>query len=177
MRLAKQNSPWAFATGEPFRVIASLELLAILVGVIVFDLLGGGSDGRVEVTAFTDNRGNGHLMEKLLTTRMPLALVLIELVAQLQRRRLELNLAWVPTEHNEEADALTNEDFRGFAPSLRIPCPPSTLSRRFLLLHDIIPFLSDFRSTTEALKEARKAAPRAVLAPRKRVPLRLADPW
>ena len=32
-----------------------------------------------------------------------------------------LDLQWVPRDQNEEADALTNEEFVGFDPNLRIP--------------------------------------------------------
>ena len=35
VELTRVNAPWAFARGEPFCTIASLELLGALVGVIV----------------------------------------------------------------------------------------------------------------------------------------------
>ena len=36
VRLNRRNAPWAFVKGEPFRVIASLELVAVLVAVMTF---------------------------------------------------------------------------------------------------------------------------------------------
>ena len=35
LKLTRSNAAWAFAWGEPFRTIASLELLAALIGVMV----------------------------------------------------------------------------------------------------------------------------------------------
>ena len=34
--LTRRNAPWAFAKGEPFRTIASLELYATLVSFVIF---------------------------------------------------------------------------------------------------------------------------------------------
>ena len=36
VRLNRRNAPWAFARGEAFRTIASLELLGALVGLMVW---------------------------------------------------------------------------------------------------------------------------------------------
>ena len=35
VRLTRRNAPWAFARGEPFRTIASLELMGALLGVMI----------------------------------------------------------------------------------------------------------------------------------------------
>ena len=61
VKLDRRNAPWAFARGEAFRTIASLELLGALVGVMVVmpveefpvDAL-----GTVCMTCGTDNQGN-----------------------------------------------------------------------------------------------------------------------
>ena len=39
VELTRSNDPWAFARGEAFRVMASLELLGALVGVMVLMLI------------------------------------------------------------------------------------------------------------------------------------------
>ena len=82
--LNRRNAPWAFARVEPFRVVASLELLAALVGVMV--LLPEAdwrrpteSTGLVTVGCATDNQGNSFLLDRLMATRYPLGLILIEL--------------------------------------------------------------------------------------------------
>ena len=55
-----------------------------------------------------------------MTTKFPLGVVLMELACQLSLRRACLHARWIPRRENEEADALTNEDFRHFDPALRI---------------------------------------------------------
>eukprot|EP00971_Amphidinium_carterae_P004050 80514-Amphidinium_carterae.1 len=53
-------------------------------------------------------------MYKLLTTRLPFALLLMQLVRVLDRRRVRLDLVWTPRDKNALADALTDGDFTGF---------------------------------------------------------------
>ena len=60
------------------------------------------------------------MMDKLLTTKFPLGLILIELSYQLARRRMALRAEWVPRLQNEEADALTNGEYHAFDPSRRV---------------------------------------------------------
>ena len=45
----------------------------------------------------------------------------MELARQLSRRRLSLRARWLPRLQNQEADDLTNGEFRHFDPKLRIP--------------------------------------------------------
>ena len=60
------------------------------------------------------------LTDKLLTTKYPLGMVLMELAAQLGRRAATLRADWIPRLQNEEADALTNWDFRHFDEQRRV---------------------------------------------------------
>eukprot|EP00974_Lingulodinium_polyedra_P047660 4574878-Lingulodinium_polyedra.AAC.1 len=55
-----------------------------------------------------------------MSSKFPLVVILTEVAAQLQMRSWDLSLEWVPRNQNEEADALTNEDFSGFRSDLRI---------------------------------------------------------
>ena len=78
--LTRVTAPWAFHRGEPFRTIASLELLASLVGVMV--LLpedswkrSSGATGYVTLGCGTDNSGNTFLLDGLLTTKFPLGVI------------------------------------------------------------------------------------------------------
>ena len=50
VELTKANYPWMFHRGEPFRVIASLELLATLICILAFDVRGYTEDGTSSVT-------------------------------------------------------------------------------------------------------------------------------
>eukprot|EP00971_Amphidinium_carterae_P049637 978592-Amphidinium_carterae.1 len=74
----------------------------------------------IVVSAVTDNKGNSYLLDKLLTTRFPAFLVLMEVAEQLEEMDISLSLEWKPREQNQEADALTNSDFSLFDPSLRV---------------------------------------------------------
>ena len=75
----------------------------------------------VTMTCSTDNQGNSHLLDRLLTTKYPLGVVLMELAHQMRRRRLVLRANWVPRDQNQEADDLTNLEFRHFDERRRIP--------------------------------------------------------
>ncbi len=79
MRLTREDVPWAYTRGDPFRSIASLELLATLVCVLVFgptaqDLAGAS----IGLLASGDNPRNGFPLDRLSSTKDPLYLVLME---------------------------------------------------------------------------------------------------
>ena len=138
VRLNRRNAPWAFARGEAFRTIASLELLGVLVSVMVLMPAGEAaaeSLGSISLTCGTDNQGNSFLLDKLLTTKYPLGVVLVELAVQLGLRNATLRADWLPRLQNEEADALTNSDFRHFDVSKRIEVDLDKLG--FVLMNDL----------------------------------------
>ena len=185
--LTRVNAPWAFARGEPFRTIASLELLGVLVGVMV--LLpqtdwarDESSTGFVTFGCGTDNQSNSYLMDKLMTTKFPLGAILMELAHQLSRRRAVLRARWLPRLQNEEADSLTNGDFRHFNPENRIPVSLETLQFGVLdgLLEEGQQFYTEVEEQRAAEKVARRAAgPRPPRKARKKAgdALRDRDPW
>jgi len=179
VRLSKQNAPWAFARGEPFRVIASLELLAVLVAVMVLvppQEARGTSAGRAAITAYTDNQGNGFVMDRLMTTRFPLCAVLMEVAHQLDRAGVVLDLRWIPRLQNIEADALTNWEFEGFDPARRIHVDLAELP--FAWLPDLLRAGEKFYQDIDDLKEAKRAqAEEAGGRVGRRLKLRDRDPW
>ena len=133
--LNRRNTAWAFARGEAFRTIASLELLGALVSVVVLlseSEARSATSGLVTLTCGTDNQGNTYLLDRLLTTTYPLGVILMELSCQLGLRRACLHARWIPRLQNEEADALTNGDFQHFDPKLRIPVSFDQLQLRVL---------------------------------------------
>ena len=159
MKLNRRNAPWAFARGEAFRTIASLELLSVLVGVMVLMpevSRDQESVGSVTLTCGTDNQGNMYLMDKLLTTKYPLGVVLMELATQLGRRAATLRADWIPRLQNEEADALTNWDFRHFDPAQRVEVDLETLD--FLVLKDLFATGDDYLSELDSLKTQAKSS-------------------
>eukprot|EP00435_Cladocopium_sp_Y103_P027686 s1708_g6.t2 len=122
MKLGRKTVPWAYLRGDPFRAIASLELLAVLVAVMLFikDAPWRAGRRRAFLTAFTDNMGNMHVLRRFGSSKYPLSIVAMELACQLEMAQVEMDLGWIPRNQNEEADALTNLRFEDFNSSNRI---------------------------------------------------------
>jgi hypothetical protein len=156
--LTRKNASWAYAKGEAFRTIASLELFAFLVGICLF--VGkqplADYEGSISFTSFTDNQGNGYLLDKLQTTKMPLAAILMEVGWQLQMKNVTADLQWVPRDQNCEADALTNGWYDGFDMSKRIIVEPEHLG--FCILPELLAAEAEYTTVLSAAKEAKKRA-------------------
>ena len=163
LSLDRRNAPWAFTRGEAFRTIASLELLGILVGIMVLlpleDFRKEDFLGTLTMSCGTDNLGNTFLLDKLLTTKYPLGVVLMEVAFQCRIRGATFRANWVPRLQNEEADALTNLEFRHFSSKNRIHVELETLSfgvldRLFQVGDDYIEQLADLKRATDRDKKA-----------------------
>ena len=103
-------APWAFAKGDPGKVIAALELLATLVGVRLWVPDGDAKKtSRVAIRGYTDNQSNESLLRKAMTTKFPSTLILMELAEELSAKNCELQLQWIRRDLNQLADDLTNE--------------------------------------------------------------------
>ena len=124
-KLCHANAPWLFTAGEGYRQIASLELLATLAAVLVFGVPVN-MRSKMHCSAGTDNKGNSHVVARLLTRKFPLAAFLMELAMQLQCVGADLELYWLPRLQNQEADALTNDDLTRFDERLRMRFDLST---------------------------------------------------
>ncbi len=120
--LNRRNAAWAYVKGDPFRSIASLELVAVLTAVMLFapqaEWRGGRS--RITITATTDNLGNTFVMQKYASCKFPLSIVVMELACQLRKHGIEMDLCWAPRMQNIPADALTNGEFEQFDLNKRI---------------------------------------------------------
>ena len=115
VRLSAAEAPWLFARGHASRTVASSELLGTLVAVQLFcPIETRPTTGLMRCTGATDNAGNSYVVAKLMTTKYPLAPILMELTAALALRGLWLNLEWVPRELNTQADELTNSNYSSF---------------------------------------------------------------
>ena len=159
LELTRKTAPWAFARGEPFRAIASLELIASLVGLMVLVPPAepkGDSSAVISLSCGTDNQGNTHLLDRMLTTKYPLGVVLMELAHQSRVRRLVLRAHWLPRLENEEADALTNFEYRHFDPKRRIEVQLADLN--FAVLDDLFREGEAYVEALEKAKAERKAA-------------------
>ena len=138
LELTRATAPWAFVRGEPSRTIASLELLGSSVGLMVLVPMSaakGDSSAVIRPSCGTDNQGNSRLLDRMLTTKYPLGVVLMELAHQSRIRRMVLRAHWLPRLENEEADALTNFEFRHFDPALRVEVQLKDL--KFAVLDDL----------------------------------------
>ena len=148
--------PWVFEKGQPFKVIAALELLATLYGLMLLVPVADYGDGlaKVRFSAGTDNQSNEHLVRKMMTTKLPLGLVCMELAAQLSHRHLDLNLVWRRRTENTEADDLTNQRFGAFNPELRVDtaCVPS----KFICMPELEQATRAWRRELAAHRDAKR---------------------
>ena len=112
-------------------------------------------------------------MSKLMTSKFPLMVILAELAVQLRRRGMGLKLHWAPREQNEEADALTNEEFSGFSPHKRVEVDVASLE------WIILPRMSRAAGEIYQAAKARRAGGQASgpPPPAKVSKLRERDPW
>ena len=134
----------------------------------------GFTDGAVRLTASTDNLGNAKLLDKYMTSKFPLAPVLMELAAQSEARGVRLHVEWTPREQNEEADGITNFNLSMFDPKLRVHVDPTKLN--FMVLNDMLTTGLELFELAAAARTER-AQQQTAGPPRKRKGLRETDPW
>ena len=135
--LTPEVAPWAYSRGLPYKTISALELFATLMCMRLFRPLAGplGSKVRLLMKGDTDNRGNSFVIKRLMTTRFPLSLILMEAAAMLHLRGDDIELDWLPRDLNQEADDLTNGRFDAFTPERRIRV--DWRSQEWLVLNDM----------------------------------------
>jgi hypothetical protein len=185
LQLDRDSALWAYVPKEPQRRIAALELLASLLCLMLFvPVSTEAATGRMRLSGGTDNRGNGYVMDKFMTSAFPLNVVLMETSAQLERRSLSLMLDWVPREKNQEADDLTNFKFGEFAAENRITVRFEELE--FLVLREMMVvgegLYQEVAELRGAAKRERAENPlagcrRGRKKKKKKAPLRVSDPW
>ena len=169
-RLTRTNAPWAFLAGESFRAIASLELFATLVSLVLFKPTC--SKGSLKISAGTDNLGNTHLVARLMSTKFPLCAILMEVAAVLMEGNHDLQLEWLPRLQNQEADNLTNEIFHGFSMERRVRFNMEAYEG--LVLQAMLDLgMELYEDVREARKQKMSKAKRAKISE----PLRVSDPW
>ena len=174
LTILPSDAPWLFDKGHSSKTIASGELLATLASVQLFCADDSPGEGSMGMSGLTDNRGNTFVLAKMLSTKYPLAIVLMQLSVLLSEKKVWLGLDWVPREDNASADALTNDDFGLFNMALRIP-----LRFEDLRLEVVQKFATPYRDMMLA-REKRKLEPvRAVLKPAKKRGRKISslDPW
>lgn len=186
-KLEPEDSPWAFRPKHPKRRIAAIELFATLVSIVAF-IPEEPEEGYVQAGTFrmsgaTDNQGNGHVVAKLMSSKFPLNIILMELSLQLELRGISLDLAWVRRDKNEEADALTNDDFSGFKEENRIRIDLKNHRWRVLreLMEEGLRLYAELEKEKAAFKakeeEQRDAPTQKRLKKKKQASLKQRSPW
>ena len=135
LEITQERFPWAFTKGnsDPQRVIATLELLGTVTAMIAFDIKAENlTKSTITISAGTDNQGCSLALRKLMSTKWPLAPLLMELSEQMRSRSLELQLNWIPRDQNALADAITNGDFSMFDEAKRIRLVPEKIEWKIL---------------------------------------------
>ena len=75
VELDRFNASWAYAAGESFRRIASLELFTTLLCVMLLPLGSGNAGKQRLLTGETDNRGNSFAVGRWSTTKAQLSMM------------------------------------------------------------------------------------------------------
>ena len=176
VKVTRRVCPWLYLKGEPFRTIAAAELLAVTVAVVVFGKEADwkGADGRFAISGFTDNSSNTFVVDKFLSTKFPVSLVLMELAFQLSQLKVSLSLQWIPREQNEEADDLSKERFDKFEASKRIEVDLEDIGFR------VIPRLAEVAGKLDEEIKLRKTSKGDSSASRKtpaEEKMRMTQPW
>ena len=157
LTLTRATAPWAYSKGDPFRTIASLALLGSLVSLILLvpvEERRYDSSALISMTCSTDNQGNSFLLDRLLTTRYPWGVILMELAHQMKLRRMLLRARWLPRLQNQEADDITNDEFRHFNPKRRIPVRLEDLE--FTVMNKLFAVGDDYLSRPEEARASEK---------------------
>ena len=92
--------------------------------------------GVAAVTGSTDNQGNAYAVRQAMSTKYPLALLLMELSEEMRDQQVVLDLRWTPRESNQEADDLSNLKVGAFDPGLRIRAGPGLV--KFIVLDELM---------------------------------------
>ena len=102
-------------------------------------------------------------------------MVVTELAAQLKSRTMRLEAEWAPRELNVEADRLSNLDFSGFDPALRVRVPLE--QAEWLVLPELMAAGRGFLEARGAAGEPSRKATAGGRRRPKELRLRATDPW
>jgi hypothetical protein len=136
-----------------------------------------GAAGEVRLQGLTDNLGNTFAVTKLMSSKLPLVVILAELSAQLRARKMALSVGWTPRDQNEEADALTNGDYAQLGAANRVNVTIEDV--QWLVLPKMMAVASDIFVEVQRRKASRDRSP-VKAPPAKRAKgggLRQRDPW
>ena len=110
-----------------------------------------------------------------MTTRWPGCVIVMELAAQLKSRSLRLETEWSPRDLNVEADRLSNLDYSGFEPALRVRVPLATAP--WLVLPELMNSGREFLEARQQQPGHASGGHRGRRRKPKEDRLRARDPW
>ena len=133
LEITREHFPWVFSKGDkPSRVIATLEALATLLALKLFyEPDSNIRKIRLQPT-WTDNRGNGSALNKLMSTRYPVNALLMELATHCKYTGIKPIVEWTPRLANREADDLANGRTAAFVSDNEIKVDPGRLTWKIL---------------------------------------------
>ena len=180
LEISKEDFPWIFEKGDkPSLVISTLEALAILISLkLRFGDAPDYDDTKVLIVpSITDNRGNGAVLNKLMTTRFPSSVLLMEMGSYMKARGMRAIVEWAPREFNKEADQLANGITDSFDPNRRLHVSSQTLTWNILPMA-----LQAGRDAEQAFRDMKEryGLPDRCKKQRKRkveTRLKITDPW
>ena len=163
LEVCEDWAPWAFIKKDLKRTIASLELLGTLICVKLWGTrMKESGRGSGYLTGGTDNQGNSYAVSKLMSTKFPLPLLLMELSETLRKEEQYLDLTWVPREKNQWADDLTNQKFDRFCMNRRLVLDGGRFD--WIVLDSLLKSAAGFHAE---LVDAKRSAP-ALRCPKSR---------
>ena len=180
MEVTREHFPWVFRKGgKASKVIATLESLAALMALKVFY----GDDPSTNVKkiqlqpTWTDNRGNGSALNKLMSTRYPVNALLMELACHCKHTGTKAIVEWAPRSANRQADDLANGRTSSFDPSLEVKIDPAAIQWR--ILPRALAMGLEAEETFQRAKDSGRLPVRTTRQKRKKAAqrLRVADPW
>ena len=134
--------------------------------------------GLLRISCGTDNLGNTFLLDRLITTKYPLGVVLMEVAHQCHKKGLSLRADWVPRLENQEADDLTNLEFKSFDMARRLDVQLEALE--FGVLRELFHVGDQYLEELESLKARAREAKVAKEGKKRKLAgesLRERDPW
>ena len=129
VEIDRLNFPWVFSRGDRSSRVIALESLAVLLALKAFYPPGDG-EIRMKIrlqTTWTDNRGNGAALNKLMSTQCPINAVLMELAVRCKHAGVVPLVSWTPRLFNREADDLAIGRTEAFSSALEVKLQPDEL--------------------------------------------------
>ena len=155
IKLTRKTALWVFSEGEPFRKIATLELLATLLCELA--LPPPMKEARNEVLTLStgaDNPGNTTTVSKLVATKLPRCAAMRQLASTLAVNQWRLKLGWIPRNQNFEADELSNGLTHRFRNSNEVKAEP--LLEKLTIFNKMIKYGQKLYDDIKTIKVERK---------------------